>query len=1687
MAVSYTVSSAKLPIVPDLSGFHRKIKQQLRAEPAQAPVTVVPDFDKFAQKLETGLRRFNARIGVQVFPDLTGFGSRMRAQLRADRSELQVPLELDLTQARAQMAAFRAEVAAQPISARLDIDTTNALAQLAAVRTAARGIADLVGPNGAASRAAGQAAQTLSGGAVRRVRMQLEIDRSSVASAQAEVEAVAARIASARQKEQEAADRVTLAERRLSEVRRRASADSSQLLSAQQSLARAQRDYADSNARTAGLIGNQADAHRRLSQAQRDNGNTSRLIGAALGGIAETANNLGNRLTSVISPASAATVALVGLAAVNLVPLVGQLAQAAGVISLLPAGAAAAAASLATIVIGSTGVFDAFSAGSKASEDASKDAAAASKAQASAAKQVDSAQRGVANAVKQVEKAEDGVIRAERGVQQAQKQSQRAQEDLTQARKDAAEQIEDLNLSLKGSSLDERDAELSLRRAQQRLAELGKDGQPVTMLDYEEAVLGVDQAKQRIDEVRERNADLREEADAANKAGVDGSARVVAAQEAVADADLRVVDSKQAVVDAQEAVADAQAGVADAQANLAEAQANAATATAAGATAADKYAAALANLSPNARAFVEDVRSLGDEWRDLRLVLQDNLFAGLGTSITDLANNYFPVMKDGLGGIATEINGGLRRSLEDLGSEASQLDWTKILDNTKQAIGPLMDGLNDLWGSLTNIAAIGSEFLPGFGDSFSNVMQEFREFTESESGQNKIREFMRDSIEALKDILDLFGAIGRVIGGLFSTSEKTGKSMIEGMTDSLNEFADWLNSEDGKLRMAQFWEDAKSVITDLLKLAGMAIELAGVVTNSSSSAPNPDGSAPTSDNRSFERRFVDGADSYIAPGVTQTQDSKFFGDQYEKDGQSVDRYGNPIKYQAGIFPGVAEGSVGDSVLSGFGKLEDFFAGGAWSFLNPAEGESPFAAAMRQAGDGLAGVKQKAAELAGGFVADLATTAVGAWQSLQDKVTAVTTTIGGLIDVGKAKVSDFKDRVGEWLGNISGFWSNLGTSISTVVTNLTDVVFAKLTGALDSVKGFFGTVVDGIGKKWDELKDLAARPINWIIDTVINGTLKNAWNAVAAVIPGLSTWDGVARIETPEAGKGAGVTPKFATGGIIPGYTPGRDPYTIGVSGGEAVMRPEWTRAVGSDYVNQANQVARREGVAGLKKRLGYFANGGIVDSMASAVQEKFPGMSLTSGLRFTDNGYHSKGMAADFSDGTSSTPTMRQLAGWIADNFANRTIELIHDPFDRNIGAGSMVGDGYGFYGAGTMSEHNNHVHWAVDGPVGPGGAPGSPDGGGIIGAAGRAASGVVNSARRVAASLFDKAVSLIGSTIPDFGSSLIGQLPKAVFNAMKDKMVALVRGKSTTGGSTDSGSTDFDISAGVEQWRPNVIEALKREGFAADDRNVNLTLAQMQTESGGNPNIVQGVQDVNSGGNEAVGLMQVIPGTFATYRNPDLPNDRTNPDASLSAALRYYRARYGEDLGSYWGQGHGYANGGVIPGYTPGKDMFRVGVSGGESIMRPEWTRAMGPDYVHTMNKLARLRGAVGVREAMFANGGIVDPNEYARKRFAQYGEQVGGIVKSAIPEILGISGTPLDPASNRYVQAAMDLQKSFASAQPAVGASYGPATAPSSPVGVGPAGGDATPITIVVQSVDDAFRQAQLMQQKQALTYVR
>ena len=120
--------------------------------------------------------------------------------------------------------------------------------------------------------------------------------------------------------------------------------------------------------------------------------------------------------------------------------------------------------------------------------------------------------------------------------------------------------------------------------------------------------------------------------------------------------------------------------------------------------------------------------------------------------------------------------------------------------------------------------------------------------------------------------------------------------------------------------------------------------------------------------------------------------------------------------------------------------------------------------------------------------------------------------------------------------------------------------------------------------------------------------------------------------------------------------------------------------------------------------------------------------------------------------------------------------------------------------------------------------------------------------------------------------------------------------------------SSNASGNSGVRDWSSLATLALKLTGHYSNE-NLKLLLAQINTESSGNPNPPD-YKDVNYyEGHPSKGLMQVIPSTFKEYALAPYNKDILDPLSNMIAAIRYTWSRYGGAEG-VWGQGHGYASG---------------------------------------------------------------------------------------------------------------------------------------------------------------------------------
>lgn len=172
----------------------------------------------------------------------------------------------------------------------------------------------------------------------------------------------------------------------------------------------------------------------------------------------------------------------------------------------------------------------------------------------------------------------------------------------------------------------------------------------------------------------------------------------------------------------------------------------------------------------------------------------------------------------------------------------------------------------------------------------------------------------------------------------------------------------------------------------------------------------------------------------------------------------------------------------------------------------------------------------------------------------------------------------KNAFSSALSAVTGIVSRAWSSVTSRTSALASAVTGKIRSLMSALRSAFSAGVSAIGKAWDGLKAAAKSPVNFVIDVYNKG--------IVGLVNKLASFVGIKHA--------LGKVGRFAAGGVLPGYTPGRDPHQfysptggrLALSGGEAVMRPEWTRAVGPRMVAVWNSIARTGGTSAVRAAMG---------------------------------------------------------------------------------------------------------------------------------------------------------------------------------------------------------------------------------------------------------------------------------------------------------------------------------------------------------------------------------------------------------------------------------------------------------------------------------------------------------------------
>lgn len=457
------------------------------------------------------------------------------------------------------------------------------------------------------------------------------------------------------------------------------------------------------------------------------------------------------------------------------------------------------------------------------------------------AERIADAQRALSRAH---EDAAERVKDAEARYTSAVEDAREAQRRLNDERREAVDRINDLADAATEAAFGQERAEIRLIEAQQRRAEVDADSN-ATALERRKALLDVQEAEFSLAQAREESTEKQAEATQAAQAGVEGDRQVVEAKKAVdkaardqaaaaaelskvqrdaaqmvSDAEKRVQDAREAGARAQDEANRAVARATQALADMRAQQADAAQAMNVGSAAAQKYARAMAELTPAGRAFVAELLRVKALLDRLKATAETATLPGVTSFLRD-ASTLFPIVNRHIKNMGAIIGG----VFADLGTyfkgDTFKGQLSNILGSVERFTASIGRAGTAVLPAFISIVEAASPLLERFGKWIERIAVKFADWIETNRKSGELKKFfdgVGDTFGRISKIGGLvFDIISDVIEILFPASKSASGGVLDGIIVMLEGVKKWLLNEENKRKLREWIKELEDKVKEFAK------------------------------------------------------------------------------------------------------------------------------------------------------------------------------------------------------------------------------------------------------------------------------------------------------------------------------------------------------------------------------------------------------------------------------------------------------------------------------------------------------------------------------------------------------------------------------------------------------------------------------------------------------------------------------------------------------------------------------------------------------------------------------------------------------------------------------------------------------------------------------------------------------
>jgi phage-related protein len=238
---------------------------------------------------------------------------------------------------------------------------------------------------------------------------------------------------------------------------------------------------------------------------------------------------------------------------------------------------------------------------------------------------------------------------------------------------------------------------------------------------------------------------------------------------------------------------------------------------------------AMKKLAPSAQQFVKAIAGAKPAFEAMQLDVQQKLFAGLGSEVAKLANNYLPIASRLFGDIATSMNLAAKEALSFANNQETIGQSNILVTNLASAWRNLVPAVQPALSAFLDISEVGSTFLPQLATGVANLSAKFGDFIRNAAATGQLEQFFANALATIQQLGSILADFGSGLVNVFSLANQAGGGFLNTLGQMGESFRAFTESAAGQTAITGFFTAMGDVVRAVLPVIQELATVAGTV------------------------------------------------------------------------------------------------------------------------------------------------------------------------------------------------------------------------------------------------------------------------------------------------------------------------------------------------------------------------------------------------------------------------------------------------------------------------------------------------------------------------------------------------------------------------------------------------------------------------------------------------------------------------------------------------------------------------------------------------------------------------------------------------------------------------------------------------------------------------------------------